>query len=75
MNTFENIYMEMFNDIYKSPEGWPDNLSPLDLAKRAAKKYAKQYLQQVATKLEPYDNGYDLLSQIPYRLMDEIDAQ
>lgn len=41
----------------------------------AMKEYAKQYLQEVATKLEPYDDDRGLLSQIPYRLMDEIDKQ
>lgn len=45
--------------------------------KAAMKEYAKQYLQEVATKLEPYDkhDHNEMLSQIPYRLMDEIDAQ
>lgn len=69
MKTYEEFKLEVMEWDFEVP------LSNAQIEILAAKEYAKQYLQEVATKLEAYDDSRDLLSQIPYRLMDEIDAQ
>lgn len=48
MKTYEEIVKRMFDDKYKSPEGWPDNLSVAQLHNDAAKEYAKIWIEEAA---------------------------
>jgi hypothetical protein len=68
MKTYEQIRTEIYDNNTRT-------MTFAQLEEMAAKEYAKQYLRAAATTLEVYDNVAGKVSQIAYKLMDEIDAQ
>ena len=75
MKTFEQIFTGMFNEVYKSPEGWPDNLSIVTIHSNAAKEYAKQWVEQAAYVAMDQAAYGDPVGDAVLKLLKEIDAQ
>lgn len=75
MKTFEQIVKKMFDEHYKSPEGWPDNISVAQLHNDAAKEYAKQWVDEAADiAMLQAEKGLPVGDAI-YELKNQIDKQ